>query len=234
MEFQVILTALPAWKFEPGKCNETLLAQFKSSTLVGFGLKNNSLSVRAAGAIVQYLKETQPDALILLTTLRSYSLSEFMTLDASTRRNLELDETLRGERKGSLLGTLDFAITPMGKRLIHQWVSQPLLQVGKITQRQDGVQYFFSNGMIRAELRDSHKAACRSGTVGQPYDCRTGTTTRSCGDEKYFGAIAEGRSQVSSLKCQACRVRWIHAKNNFLCFKMQLMMTRLRHCKIQA
>ena len=114
------LTALPAWKFEPGKCNETLLAQFNSSTLVGFGLKNNSLAVRAAGAIVQYLKETQPDALNLLNSLRSYSLNEFMTLDASTRRNLELDETLRGDRKGSLLGTLDTTITPMGKRLIHQ------------------------------------------------------------------------------------------------------------------
>jgi len=80
-----------------------------------------------------------------------------MTLDASTRRNLELDETLRGERKGSLLGTLDFAITPMGKRLMHQWVSQPLLHVAKIVQRQDGVQYFVSNGMIRAELRDALK-----------------------------------------------------------------------------
>ncbi len=151
------LTSLPSWKFEAGKCNETLLAQFKSSTLDGFGLKQNSLSVRAAGAIVQYLKETQPDALNLLTSLRSYSLNEFMTLDASTRRNLELDETLRGERKGSLLGTLDFSITPMGKRLMHQWVSQPLLQVEKIIKRQDGVQYFVSNGMIRAELRDALK-----------------------------------------------------------------------------
>ncbi|MBK8824427.1 MAG: DNA mismatch repair protein MutS [Anaerolineales bacterium] len=151
------LTALPSWKFEPGKCNETLLAQFKSSTLDGFGLKQNSLPVRAAGAIVQYLKETQPDALNLLTTLRSYSLNEFMTLDAPTRRNLELDETLRGDRKGSLLGTLDFSITPMGKRLMHQWVSQPLLQVARIVKRQDGVQYFVSNGMIRAELRDALK-----------------------------------------------------------------------------
>ncbi len=151
------LTALPSWKFEPGKCNETLLAQFKSSTLDGFGLKQNSLPVRAAGVIVQYLKETQPDALNLLTTLRSYSLNEFMTLDAPTRRNLELDETLRGDRKGSLLGTLDFSITPMGKRLMHQWVSQPLLQVARIVKRQDGVQYFVSNGMIRAELRDALK-----------------------------------------------------------------------------
>ncbi len=151
------LTALPAWKFEPGKCNEILLAQFKSSTLDGFGLKNNSLAVRAAGAIVQYIKETQPDALNLLTSLRTYSLNEFMTLDASTRRNLELDETLRGERKGSLLGTLDSTTTPMGKRLIHQWVSQPLLNVEKIIHRQNGVQYFFSNGMMRAELRNALK-----------------------------------------------------------------------------
>jgi DNA mismatch repair protein MutS len=151
------LTALPGWKFEPGKCHETLLAQFKSSTLNGFGLENNNLSVRAAGAIVHYLRETQPDALNLLTSLRPYSLNEFMTLDASTRRNLELDETLHGEREGSLLGTLDFTITPMGKRLIHRWVSQPLLHVEKINQRQEGVQYFVSNGMVRAELREALK-----------------------------------------------------------------------------
>ncbi len=151
------LTKIPAWKFEPGKCTDVLLTQFKSSTLDGFGLKANSLSVRAAGAIIQYLKETQPDALNLLNSLRSYSLNEFMTLDSSTRRNLELDETLRGERKGSLLGVLDETITPMGKRLIHQWVSQPLLNVEKINQRQNGVEYFFSNGMIRAELRASLK-----------------------------------------------------------------------------
>jgi DNA mismatch repair protein MutS len=151
------LTALPAWKFEPGKCHDVLLTQFKSSTLDGFGLKAASLSVRAAGAIVQYLKETQPDALNLLNSLRSYSLNEFMTLDASTRRNLELDETLRGERKGSLLGTLDTTITPMGKRLVHQWVSQPLLNVERIRQRQNGVEFFFSNGMIRAELREALK-----------------------------------------------------------------------------
>lgn len=150
-------TPLPAWKFEPGKCNEVLLTQFKSSTLDGFGLKANSLSVRAAGAIVQYLKETQPDALNLLNSLRSYSLNEFMTLDASTRRNLELDETLRGERKGSLLGTLDATITPMGKRMIHQWVSQPLLNVERITKRQNGVEYFVQNGMVRAELRNALK-----------------------------------------------------------------------------
>ena len=148
------ITTYPNWKFEPGKCEETLLAHFKSSTLEGFGIKGHSLSIRSAGAILQYLKETQPNSLTLLTSLRSYSITEFMTLDSSTRRNLELDETLRGERKGSLLGILDHAVTPMGKRMMHQWVSQPLLNVEKIQHRQDGVQHFFDNGMKRAEMRN--------------------------------------------------------------------------------
>ena len=147
-------TPYPAWKFEPGKCEETLLAHFNASTLEGFGIKGHSLAIRSAGAILQYLKETQPDSLRLLTSLRSYSINEFMTLDASTRRNLELEETLRGERKGSLLGALDLTVTPMGKRLMHQWVSQPLLNVEKIKHRQDGVQHFFDNGMKRAEIRN--------------------------------------------------------------------------------
>src|SRR5215510_4492927 len=151
------LTSYPSWKFEPGKCNETLLAHFKSSTLDGFGLKNNNLAVRAAGVILQYIKDTQPESLALLTNLRSYSINEFMTLDAATRRNLELDETLRGERKGSLLGTLDHTVTPMGKRMMHQWVSQPLLNVDRIKRRQNGIQYLFEDGMKRAELREALK-----------------------------------------------------------------------------
>ncbi len=150
-------TPYPAWRFEPGKCEESLLAHFKASTLEGFGLKGQSLAIRAAGAIVQYLKDTQPDSLKLLTGLRLYSMNEFMTLDAATRRNLELEETLRGERKGSLLGALDQTVTPMGKRMMHQWISQPLLQVEKINQRQNGVAFFFERGMERAELRAALK-----------------------------------------------------------------------------
>jgi DNA mismatch repair protein MutS len=151
------LTKYPAWRFEPGKCEEILLTHFKAAALDGFGLKGRGLAIRAAGAIIQYIKDTQPDSLNQLTGLRVYSLNEFMTLDTPTRRNLELDETLRGERKGSLLGTLDHTVTPMGKRLIHQWVSQPLLNVDKIKARQDGVEFFFERGMDRAELRAALK-----------------------------------------------------------------------------
>lgn len=151
------LTGWPAWRFEPGKCRETLLAHFQAAALDGFGLTEKPLAVRAAGAILQYLKDTEPAALGLLTGLRVYTLGEFMTLDASTRRNLELTETLRGETKNSLLGVLDQTVTPMGKRLLHQWVSQPLLDVARIRARQEGVQFFFDRSMLRAELRATLK-----------------------------------------------------------------------------
>ncbi len=151
------LTGWPAWRFEPGKCRETLLAHFQAAALDGFGLNEKPLAVRAAGAILQYLKDTEPAALGLLTGLRVYTLGEFMTLDASTRRNLELTETLRGETKNSLLGVLDQTVTPMGKRLMRQWVSQPLLDVDRIRARQEGVQFFFDRSMLRAELRSALK-----------------------------------------------------------------------------
>ena len=151
------LTAWAAWRFESGRCSETLRTHFGASTLDGFGLKNRPLATRAAGAILQYIRETEPNALNLLTSLRVYSLNEFMTLDAATRRNLELTETLRGKVDGSLLGVLDQTVSPMGKRLMRQWVSQPLLNIEQINQRLDGVNYFFQDGMARAELRAALK-----------------------------------------------------------------------------
>ena len=150
-------TPWAAWRFEPGRCSEALLKHFNASTLDGFGLTHLPVAVRAAGAILQYLKETEPNSLSLLTSLRVYNLNEFMTLDAATRRNLELTETLHGELKGSLLGELDCSVTPMGKRLLHNWVSQPLLDLSKIRSRQDGVEFFFASGMVRAELRAALK-----------------------------------------------------------------------------
>ncbi len=145
------------WRFEPGRCEQTLKDHFDVATLDGFGIAHLPLAQQAAGAILQYLQETEPAALNLLTGLHTYSLTEFMTLDASTRRNLELTETLRGETRGSLLWVLDRTVTPMGKRLLRQWVSQPLLEVEAIRQRQEGVAFFFDDGLLRAELRAALK-----------------------------------------------------------------------------
>jgi len=152
------LTAWPAYRFEFSRCQETLLAHFGVASLDGFGLRGMTLAIRVAGVILQYLKETQPAAIRLLTHLNTYSTSEFMTLDASTRRNLELTETIRdGSVEGSLLGELDQCVTPMGKRLMRQWVSKPLLEVAQIHKRQQGVLLLVRDGMLRAELRAALK-----------------------------------------------------------------------------
>lgn len=152
------VTRWPAWRFERGRCEEALLRQFDAGSLDGFGLRGKQFAARAAGGIVQYLAETQESALGLLKGLSTYTLSDFMTLDSATRRNLELTETLRGGSvKGSLLGVLDRTVTPMGKRLIRQWVSKPMLDVNAIKTRQDGVQFFFDDGLLRAELRNALK-----------------------------------------------------------------------------
>jgi len=144
----------PAWRFETPRCTEALQNQFQVSTLDGFGLRGFPAAIRASGALIQYLQETQPTALKLLTRVATYSLDEFMTLDAATRRNLELTETIRtGETQGSLLSVLDLTATPMGKRLLRQWVSKPLLDLDAIHSRQDGVAFLIEKGMLRAELR---------------------------------------------------------------------------------
>jgi len=153
------MTSWPAWRFESGRCEEALLRHFGVSSLDGFGLRGKPVGVRAAGGIVQYLQETQSAALRLLTGLNTYNLSEFMTLDAATRRNLELTETIRrGAAHGSLLSVLDHTITPMGKRLMQQWVSKPLLDVDLIRRRQNGVAFFFDDGLLRSEMRAALKS----------------------------------------------------------------------------
>jgi DNA mismatch repair protein MutS len=151
-------TAWPGWRFEPGRCEEALKSHFEVASLDGYGLKGKSWAVRAAGGILQYLRETQPAALKLFTAISSYSLNEFMVLDANTRRNLELTETIRGGKlKGSLLGILDLTVTPMGGRLLRQWVNRPLLEIEPILARQQAVTVFFDDGLLRAELRTALK-----------------------------------------------------------------------------
>jgi DNA mismatch repair protein MutS len=151
-------TALAAWKFDGGQARNLLLEHFHVETLAAFGLDGAPLMAGACGAILAYVKETQPAALALLSGLSTYALDDFMTLDAATRRNLELTETLRGGQvKGSLLGVLDQTVTAMGARLLRQWVNQPLLDQARIDARLDQVAALHAEGMLRAELRAALK-----------------------------------------------------------------------------
>ncbi len=152
-------TKLPEWRFELDRTVEMLQEHFGTTTLAGFGLDEKPAAVRAAGAIVEYLRSSQEGALSLLTGLSIYSLDDFMTLDAATRRNLELTETIRtGDVRGSLLGILDQTQTPMGRRLLHQWLGNPLLDLEKIEGRLDQVEAFHEDGVWRAEIRSALKA----------------------------------------------------------------------------
>lgn len=149
------ITRLPDWRFETSRCREILLRKMEVSTLDGYGLESLPLAIQTAGAVVQYLEQTQPAAISMLKSIYTYNTSEFMTLDASTRRNLELTETIRrGEKEGSLLSILDQTITPMGQRCMRNWVSKPLLSVLKIRHRQAIVDTFFSNALERADFRE--------------------------------------------------------------------------------
>jgi DNA mismatch repair protein MutS len=151
-------TSLSPYKFDLTTSRQLLLDHFSVSTLAGFGLEGQPLAIRCAGAILGYLKDTRPNALNLLVGLATYSTAEFMLLDAATRRNLELTETIRGgQTRGSLLGVLDKTITPMGMRLLRVWVGQPLLDIGEINARLDHVAALHRDGVMRAEVRAALK-----------------------------------------------------------------------------
>lgn len=149
------LTRIPNWYYEPGRSVEIIKAQFNISDLAGLGLKPYPLATRATGALLKFLQETQKSLLNLELSFSSYSLNDFMVLDAETRRNLELTETLRENKtEGSLLGVLDKTRTSMGKRLLRNWVNKPILDVTRINARLDAVQYFFDRGVERRELSE--------------------------------------------------------------------------------
>ncbi len=146
------------WRYEADRVDAALRQHFGVKTLDGFGLAGRIPAIRAAGALLEYLGQSHADILPTLTSLSLYDLGEFMVLDAATRRNLEITSTIRsGDEKGSLLSVIDRTISPMGKRLIRQWISRPLLEIKRIEQRLDEVEAFFDSGLWRVEVRDSLK-----------------------------------------------------------------------------
>ena len=146
-------TVIPNWYFEPGRSQELIKTRFQVSSLEGLGLKSLPLAVKAVGALLKYLQETQKGLAEVQFSFSTYSLSDFMVLDAETRRNLELTETLRDNKpEGSLLGALDRTKTPMGKRMLRSWVNKPLLDLEQINARLDAVEFFHKNGVLRQNL----------------------------------------------------------------------------------
>jgi len=142
------------WRFDLDHARRELQNHFDVATLNGFGLQGKPLAVQAAGAVIQYVAQTQKQALNHITRLNVYSTDSFMDLDAATRRNLELTETIRGgSGPGSLLHVLDKTITAMGGRLLRTWLHQPLLNVEALNRRLDAVAALAGATLARSDIR---------------------------------------------------------------------------------
>ena len=151
----IAVNALDNWYFGDERSKKTLLVHFHVSSLARLGLGELNCGIIAAGALLQYLMETQKTAIANLTSLNTYFAGKYMVIDSSTRRNLELCETLREKQKrGSLLWVLDKTKTAMGARLLRSFIEQPLIDKEEISNRLEAVGELKDNAICREELRE--------------------------------------------------------------------------------
>jgi DNA mismatch repair protein MutS len=149
-----MLNRLPEWVFARDRASGLLCDFFSCDRLDAFGCQDLPGATSAAGAILHYLQETQKGALGHIRALATYQVAEYMLLDETTRRNLELVGTMRdNSRKGSLLGILDHTVTAMGGRLLRRWVQQPLLDLARIRARQSAIAELVEKSLLRGDLQ---------------------------------------------------------------------------------
>jgi len=134
------VTRLPAWHFEFEAGRKRLLEQLGAATLAGFGVEDLEPAIAACGALLDYAKKTQGQVLAHVSTVRAERAGEYLRLDAATRRNLEITETLRGEPAPTLFSLLDECATGMGSRLLRHWLHHPLRDHAVLGERNDAVQ----------------------------------------------------------------------------------------------
>lgn len=153
--YHFTISVMDSHYFQDESCRKILREHFKVNGLEGLGLGDYDNGVIAAGAVLQYLYETQKTTMDHLTSITPYSTGNYMVLDSSTRRNLELLETMREKQKrGSLLWVLDKTKTAMGARLLRTWIEQPLIHKDEILDRQQAIEELNMNYISREELRE--------------------------------------------------------------------------------
>ncbi len=151
----ITIYSLDSWYFDDAVCRQKLLEHFKVTSFAGLGLADYDCGIISAGALLQYLLETQKNSLSNLTHITPYAAGRYMMLDSSTRRNLELCETLREKQKrGSLLWVLDKTKTAMGARTLRKYVEQPLIDKKEIEKRLDAVAELKDQAISREEIRE--------------------------------------------------------------------------------
>ena len=151
----ICVFTLDSWYFDEDMCESTLKNHFKTIDMSGFGLNDYPTGRISAGALMKYLQETQKNELTNINNITTYSTSKYMVIDTSTRRNLELTETLREkDKRGSLLWVLDKTKTAMGARMLRRFIEQPLIDREEIMLRQDAISEINSDLINREEIRE--------------------------------------------------------------------------------
>lgn len=154
-----IFTKLDDWVFNPDYARELLTNQFGTQSLKGFGIDDMSEGIIAAGCIMNYLNETQKNKLSHIKKIYNYDYTDYIILDPSTKRNLEITASItEGGREGTLISILDRTQTSMGGRLLKKWISRPLKRKDNILKRLDAVRDFFENKTLRKNLIEDLKS----------------------------------------------------------------------------
>ena len=150
--FHVLFTKVDDWVFNADYAYELLINHFKTQSLKGFGIEEMRIGSIAAGAIMNYLQETQKANIPHIKRIVPYDISEYMVLDASTKRNLEITTSISGQIEGTLFSIIDRTLTPMGGRMLKQWINRPLKRLEPIMHGLDAVQELVTNETTRRKF----------------------------------------------------------------------------------
>ena len=190
------------WKFSTDEGKETLQEHFQVKSLDGFGLSGQDQAIRAAGAILQYLKETTHSVLSHLVNLSTFQVGEGMVLDATTQRNLEIVKSMRdGGKEGTLLSVLDETVTSMGGRLLRQWLVTPLTSVSQIKRRQDAVEELLARKEERETLRDFFREVSDLERLAGRIGCGTANARDMVALRTTLGLLPKIQGVLAGFKC---------------------------------
>ena len=189
-----IVTSRPDWEFSKDTAYRILTEHFGTTSLEGFGCEDLGPSLGAAGAVIQYLRETQKTSIKHIGKIQKHQTDNRILIDKATQQSLELTQTMRTRnREGSLLGVIDQTKTPMGARLFREWVISPLSISAEIKYRQLGVKELFEKSELRRELRN---------ILGNIYDIERISTKVSCGraNARDLVSLKQSLSKLPALK----------------------------------
>lgn len=192
----MVVSKRPAWTFAAEQCRKRLVEHFQTKTLEGFDIDEDSPGVVAAGALLEYVQETQKSSLSHIVKLEPWRRGKNLIIDEATRSSLELTRTLReGRREGSLLDVIDETVSPMGARLLAEWLSNPLTEIRLINARLDAVEELSLDAVVCRDIRDE---------LGRVYDLQrlTARVATLRASPRDLGCLARTLALLPKLKAK--------------------------------